>query len=293
MNNPLVSICIPTYNGEAFVSEAMESALNQTYKNIEIIVSDDASTDDTLRIINTYKPNTIPIHIFNHKPSGIGANWNHSIEKAKGEYIKFLFQDDVLEPTCVDKMITALHNNKEHIGIVACRRTFIIDKEFRNEKTNTWLSKYSELQKGLNMVKHPSGVVVDKTIFRSSNFFKIPKNKIGEPTTYLFKRELVEKIGYFREDLKQILDYEFCYRVLKKYKILVLNEPLIKFRLHEMQATNINKLKKNNENKIHEDIIYKEYFWSLNRNKQLELLRKRNKVFSFLFNLAVKIFFKK
>ena len=71
-NSPLVSICIPTYNGQQFIAEAISSALAQTYKNLEIIVSDDASKDDTLSIIKNHTSKTqIPIHIFNHKPIGI------------------------------------------------------------------------------------------------------------------------------------------------------------------------------------------------------------------------------
>ena len=103
---PLVSICIPTYNGAKFIKEAMDSAIAQTYANLEIIVSDDASKDGTLSIIESYKNKTlIPIHIYNHNPEGIGANWNHSVSKAQGDYIKFLFQDDILEPTCIERMM--------------------------------------------------------------------------------------------------------------------------------------------------------------------------------------------
>ena len=58
MFNPLVSICIPTYNGFEFIAEAMESAINQTYSNLEIIVSDDASKDDTLKVIQEFKKRT-------------------------------------------------------------------------------------------------------------------------------------------------------------------------------------------------------------------------------------------
>ena len=82
-NKPLVSICIPTFNGEAYLEECLHSAINQTYKNIEIIVSDDASKDRTLQIINEITSKTdIPIFIFKHQPNGIGANWNNCIKNA-------------------------------------------------------------------------------------------------------------------------------------------------------------------------------------------------------------------
>ena len=127
--HPLVSICIPTYNGEAFITEALESAINQTYPNLEIIVSDDASKDKTLEIINTFKSKTsIPIHVFNHEPNGIGSNWNHSVRKSNGDYIKFLFQDDVLKLECISKMMELFLTHK-NLGMVYCKRDFLYESK--------------------------------------------------------------------------------------------------------------------------------------------------------------------
>src|SRR5690606_24488463 len=88
---PLVSICIPTYNGAAYIAEALESAIHQTYPHLEIVVSDDASTDATLAIVERFKSKThIPVSVYHHVPKGIGANWNHCVKQANGAYIKFL-----------------------------------------------------------------------------------------------------------------------------------------------------------------------------------------------------------
>src|SRR5690606_34276938 len=114
---PLVSICIPTYNGEAFIAEALESAIQQSYPNLEIVVSDDASQDGTLALVERFKARTpIPIYVYKHEPQGIGANWNYCVTKAKGAYIKFLFQDDVLEPDCISKMMQFMSSSK--VGLV-------------------------------------------------------------------------------------------------------------------------------------------------------------------------------
>ena len=86
---PLISICIPTYNGESFLEEALDSIVNQTYRNIEVVFSDDASADNTLGIIDKFKSQSnLPIYVFNHLPKGIASNWNHTLEKANGKYIK-------------------------------------------------------------------------------------------------------------------------------------------------------------------------------------------------------------
>ena len=87
----LVSVCIPTYNGAPFLQEALDSVSQQTYRNIEVIISDDASNDKTLEIIQDFKAKaSFPVSIYHHEPKGIGANWNNCIRKANGKFIKFL-----------------------------------------------------------------------------------------------------------------------------------------------------------------------------------------------------------
>jgi glycosyltransferase involved in cell wall biosynthesis len=283
---PLVSICIPTYNGAAFIAEAMDSAIVQTYPNLEIIVSDDASTDGTLEIIESYKTRTaIPIHIFHHEPRGIGANWNHCMRQANGVYIKFLFQDDVLEPQCIEEMVKVINQDKS-MGFVACKREFIVEPSFLNADTKKWIEIYGDLQSTLHLPVHHGLSIINKSIFKSDTLFKSPLNKIGEPTTILFRKDLIDTIGYFREDLKQVLDYEFCYRVLKKKNIGIITDKLVKFRLHNMQATVKNK---DNEtyaadHKIYERLIFDHYFWYLNSTMQKRLLRKYNWFAGFFYN---------
>lgn len=286
MTYPLVSICMPTYNGAQFIAEAIESAINQNYLNLEIIVSDDASADETLSIIESYKEKTtIPISIYHHKPKSIGANWNNCIKKAKGVYIKFLFQDDVLLPNCIEEMVKVLEQDKS-IALVASKRAFIVEPSFLNIETKKWIEIYGDLQYKLNL-SYKNGIsYLDKTLFKSDEFFKSPLNKVGEPSTILFKKNLVDTIGYFREDLNQVLDYEFCYRILKKSKIAIIEEKLVKFRLHNLQATVINK---NNaiygaDHKKFEQIIYNRYFWYLSRDKKKVFLRKYNPMVSFIYN---------
>ena len=98
--SPLVSICIPTYNGEKYIKECINSAINQTYKNIEIIISDDNSQDDTIDISKTIleKNNIVFKIITNKSSSGVADNWNNAIMNTTGKFIKMIFQDDYLYP---------------------------------------------------------------------------------------------------------------------------------------------------------------------------------------------------
>lgn len=281
---PLVSICIPTFNGEKYIEEALKSAINQTYKNLEIIVSDDASKDDTIKLINKYKDLTqIPFRIHNHTPQGIGANWNNCIRKANGVYIKFLFQDDILEENCIEEMLKIFQEN-QNIGLVASKRTFLIEENAKGENTNNWVSKYGNLQQFIDD-KNGELLFLNKLLFKSDEFRKSPLNKIGEPSVVMFKKEIVNKIGFFRTDLKQLLDYEFWYRILKVKEIIIINKPLVKFRIHSEQATNVNRNCEINDYEIYSRILYKNYYSYLNDKEQKKLCKRYSFFCKFLSKL--------
>lgn len=277
MSNPLISVCIPTYNGANYIEAALESVYNQTYSNIEIIVSDDASSDNTLELIKNYDSKSrFPVHIYHHKPSGIGANWNHCISQANGTYIKFLFQDDLLEPSCVADMVQVFQENPD-IGLVCCKRHVLIELETDREKIKNWLQVYGDLQAHLSLNYNPLGII-DKRFFKSNQFYKIPVNVVGEPSAVMFHRDLLKTIGFFREDMTQFLDFEYWYRILKHKNIAVLNKKLISFRMHAGQATQQNKGKMQNDVAIFRKLLYTDYFWLLNRSRKKQLFLEFNRL---------------
>ena len=103
---PLVSVCIPVYNGERFIAEAISSILSQTYSAIELIISDDNSSDHTIAIAQSFQTQTsIPINILTHQNLGLAENSNFCINQSQGKYIKFVYQDDILMPNCIEKMV--------------------------------------------------------------------------------------------------------------------------------------------------------------------------------------------
>ncbi len=275
MHSLLVSICIPTYNGEQFIVEAIQSAIEQTYANLEIVISDDASNDETLKLIEKFKEKTkIPIHIYHHQPSSIGANWNNCIKKAKGSYIKFLFQDDVLEPTCIDEMVSLALCDDE-IGLIYCKRNFIYNPN--NNIHNEWIKDYGILhQSWNNLIINRSCIIEGNKLLKNMNLLKFPENKIGEPTAVLLKKECFDKVNFFDTELKQSLDIEFWYRVMKKFKVGFVDNALIKFRLHDEQASFINLNNFLNESELLEFKIYKNLFWKLNKKVKLQLFLKFN-----------------
>ncbi|SDH06810.1 glycosyltransferase family 2 protein [Psychroflexus sediminis] len=273
MPNPKVSIIIPTYNGAEYLQEALESIKGQTFRDFEVVVSDDDSKDDTLRIVERFKEKcNFPVRIFHHKPDGIGANWNHAMRQARGKYIKFLFQDDILLPACLEEMYTVLENNPK-IGLVTSKREFIISKH-NDDKTKQWLATYGDLQKHISDA--PGDLILTKKLFKRKDFIKTPKNKVGEPSAVMFRKSIIDKLGYFDESLKQILDYEYWNRILKTYDIYILDKSLVKFRLHNAQATAQNANLKINDYQLYPQLLYKDYFWLLNYKYQKEFFFKYN-----------------
>lgn len=271
-NHPLVSICIPTFNGEEHIAEAIKSALSQTYGNIEIIVSDDNSTDKTLEIINSFKQKTtIPIYTYNHQPQGIGANWNYSVTKAKGEYIKFLFQDDIIDNNCIEELLKPFLTNSK-VGLSFCKRRFLIEENTEGE-TDEWINKFSDLHLAWSKIQY---IQKGKELLKDQTFLSSPRNKVGEPTAVLLAKKVFDKVGYFRTDLKQSLDYEFWYRVFAKYHVGFIDKTLISFRLHDNQTSAINSKTTINDYELYPLIIYKNIFRHLHPVLKKQLFLKYN-----------------
>ncbi|MCA0131981.1 glycosyltransferase family 2 protein [Winogradskyella alexanderae] len=271
--NPLISICIPTCNGATFIEEAMISAINQTYKNIEIIVSDDGSKDETLKIVNSFISNTrVPIKIYNHDANGIGANWNNTVKKASGEFIKFLFQDDVLAPTCVEKLVGTA-TQEEEIGLVYCKREILYDKT--NEGHLLWLNKYESLHNHWEKLDVTINKVVSGRHYMwDYHLLDEPLNKIGEPTATLISKVCFDKLGFFNESLKQALDIEYWYRIMRHFKIGFVDEELVSFRLHDKQASNLNQNNNLDEVSVVISSVYRNYFSYLHPRLKLRKIVK-------------------
>lgn len=272
-NTPMVSVCLPTYNGEKYLQQALDSLKPQTYKNLELVVSDDNSQDNSLELVENFQKTwKFPVYIYNHQPTSIGANWNNCLKYSNGKYIKFLFQDDILYPECIEKMVREAEKDAK-IGIVFCKREFILEDQ--SPETMEWVNTFKDLQVNNGLFKN-SNKIKGTRILRSENLLETPMNKIGEPTAVLFPKRVIDKVGVFNEDLVQILDYEFYYRVLKKYSVLLIDEPLAGFRIHKEQATMLNKDIDFEDYKKYFSLLYKYFFWQLHYKVQWRLFKRYN-----------------
>jgi glycosyltransferase involved in cell wall biosynthesis/predicted O-linked N-acetylglucosamine transferase (SPINDLY family) len=233
--SPLVSICIPTFNGEEFLAETIASAIAQSYPAIEIILSDDSSTDRTFAVaaaaLNSAR---CPITLERHARLGLVGNWNHCVRVARGKYIKFLFQDDLLEPDCVAEMVARAECDPA-VGLVFSPRRIEIRAQTAAlaaahreglDLHKGWTSLFS-LQSGTALLSDP-------------RLLHDPINKVGEPTTVLLAKAALESLGGFDENLKQLVDVEMWLRIMTRYKVAFIDRTLSCFRLHAKQATQDN-----------------------------------------------------
>lgn len=234
MSQPFVSICIPTYNGAEFLEPCLQSALSQTYHHLEILVSDDGSTDDTIVIAEKYRQKHPQIKIIRNANKGMVNNWNNCIEQAGGEWIKFLFQDDLLKPDCVEKMLTNCLVNDVQVGL--CRRDFIIHDDVPRRVRNIF--KYR--------------LVLPERIFGDVNFIspeklalevaeQLPENILGEPTSYIFHKSILQDAnGPFNTEYKQLVDIEFILRLGLLKGLAFSSESLAYFRVHVKSESSAN-----------------------------------------------------
>ena len=117
MNRPLISIIIPVYNAESYIRRCIESVLSQTYKEIQVILINDGSTDNTLSILEEYSRSDSRIQLINKDNSGVSKTRNIGIDISDGEYIGFVDADDYLEPEMYEKLYNAI---KKTAADVAC-----------------------------------------------------------------------------------------------------------------------------------------------------------------------------
>ena len=230
-NDPLVSICIPTFNGELFIKNTLLSAISQNFPNIEIIVSDDSSTDRTCEIAeDILRDCKFPFRVLKHARLGLVENWNFCIEEAKGKYIKFLFQDDHLESACVQKLVEVAER-ESNIGMVFSRR--------RVESVGGAMipADTIDLHKGWSRLQR---IQKGSDLLHDTKLLANPINKVGEPTTVLLNKELLKSLGGFDPNLRQLVDVDMWLRIMMVSKVGFVDEQLSIFRLHQGQATRDN-----------------------------------------------------
>lgn len=234
-STPLVSVCVPAYNGARWLRECIESAIAQTYRNLEILIVDDVSKDDTVEVARSFADERVRV-VVNPFNRGLVGNWNECVRLARGEFVKFLFQDDVLYPTCVERMVEMFRQHPR-LGLVFSPRDVIVESDVDAEFGRMWLEYSGTLHTRYRVAP---GVNDGRELFAQHVRQKFLHCCVGEPTTVLIRKECFERVGLFNPLVRQTCDIEMWLRIMYFYDIGFIEEKLSAFRFHAGSASSEN-----------------------------------------------------
>lgn len=221
MNTPAVSVILPAYNCGKYIGRAIESVLDQSFSDFELIIVNDGSTDNTEQIIHSFNDHRV-IYVLTTANNGLVFSLNRAIDLSRGKYIARMDSDDICRPERLAKQKLFLDQN-ENIAVVASTVEFINEKE---EITGDW-----ELDKQ---------TTAPGQIRRAL----LKQNCIAHPTV-MMRAEVIRELKY-KSYQKNIEDYDLWLRMLSRgYKIAKIHEPLLLYRVHGNSITSMH-LKKAN-----------------------------------------------
>lgn len=202
---PKVSVVIPTYNHARYVVWAVESVLRQKYPNLELIVIDDGSTDDTAQLLRAYRDR---IHYIYQANGGTSNALNHGIERASGDYICWLSADDMFLKGKIAKQVQLMESNPQ-VGF--CYTSFVVID-------GNGLRLYAA-----DSEFYPS---------RQEMVVHMHRGCFINGSSVMMRRTALEQVGYFDEGLPQAHDYEMWFRFLRHFPSGFIRELLIAYRWH-------------------------------------------------------------
>ncbi len=212
----LVSVIIPVFNRQDYVAETIESVINQTYNNIEIVIINDGSTDNSEEIIRSFAAHyPKKINLINQQNQGQVKARNNGLKVARGEFIAFLDSDDVWLPEKIEKQIHLFENE---VGLV-----------------------YSGVQYIDALGKVIGGELCDQSI-RGSVYEKLLVKNRMTGGTVVVKNEALKKVGLFDETLKAAENWDLWIRIAKFYELDFVDETLLKYRKHSDNMSGNNNL---------------------------------------------------
>ncbi|NJR57502.1 MAG: glycosyltransferase [Cyanobacteria bacterium CRU_2_1] len=224
---PKVSIVLPSYNYARYLDERIQSVLNQTYTDFELIIVDDASTDNSLEVIHKYVQDSRVKTLFFEQNSGLPyQRWNDGADLAQGEYILFAGADDRCEPTLIEKLVEKLDQNP-NVGI-AYSQSMQIDSDgnvVRSLKNRTdELDRERWAHDFVNNGKEECQYLVIK-------------NTIPNASAVLLRRSTFETAGQFDVTLRLVADWMLWAKMLMIADVAFVSEPLNDFRIHSTTVT--------------------------------------------------------
>lgn len=255
---PCISIVIPVYNGADFLSEAIDSALYQTYPNVEVLVVNDGSDDagDTERIAMSYGNR---IRYFHKENGGVASALNFAIDKMQGEYFSWLSHDDIYYP------------NKLQIQIEALK--------ICGDMTRVVISDYDVLEyaTGACTPFHMHTLYPRKCI--ENSVFSILQGIVGGCSMLIHKSHF-QRVGIFNENLRTTQDYDLWFRMFRRQKLLYVDQCIMTVRVHSRQGS-----KTITSHKKEQEALYRNFIEALAEEEIVEMYGEKSTFYSQLLCL--------
>jgi glycosyltransferase involved in cell wall biosynthesis len=202
-------VIIPTYNSAAFLPQAVASALEQSYARTEVIIIDDASTDNTGELLERYAQNSKITVLRTDKCSGPATARNYGLSKASGDLIAFIDADDVWMPEKLSKQVKELEDNPD-LGWNYCDG-LVVDAVLNPQYL---ISDRNNL---------PEGMIYEELMLR---------HPLIIPSGVLIRKEVFDYSGLFDPEIRGVEDWDLFLRIASKYKCSCLRQPLFQYRIH-------------------------------------------------------------
>jgi glycosyltransferase involved in cell wall biosynthesis len=232
--HPLVSICIPSFNHGEYVEASVRSALAQTYERIEVLVSDDRSDDGSYERLRMFDDSRLHVER-NPRRLGHAGNRNRVVARARGELIKFLDDDDLLDPECVSEMVEAFAEAPT-VAMAFCRRRIAVEGQLDDVRRG-WLNVNTDLQRGLVGVERLND---GRRLFEMLLDRDFRLNLIGEPSTVMVSASHLRRVGLFSTRVHQLMDLDLWARLLPHGMAAFLSQERAVYRIGHGNATNRN-----------------------------------------------------
>lgn len=295
--HPLVTVAVITYNSEKYVLETLESVAQQTYKNIELIISDDASTDNTLTICREWlKTNknlfirTLLIEV--QLNTGVGANSNRATIAAQGKWLKTLAGDDALLPNCIEDNVEYVNRHPD------VKVLFSRIEVYKDEFIHSNLLKVTP-----GVPLSPQSILSLNKSAESQYKMLLLADRIHFTPSVFIDRNAKIAVGGLDERFKILEDYPFWITLTKNgYKLFFMNKITVKYRQHSMAINNTGKNFIVNPNYFKSEEFRKKYTyphlpidirlnqryqWYISQIYRLDFINKKSSLNRFIYSLLI------
>ena len=219
MKQPLVSVCIPAYNNAGYIKDTIESILSQTYKNLELVVVDDNSSDNTWEVISSIPDGRLKV-FRNEENLGMAGNWNRCMSLTRGEFVKLICADDRIDRDAIEREALAMIKNPSVVLVESDTRLMNTQG-----KVNGTFRRYPK-----------SGLVDGKKLAKASLMIK---DFYGAPVNNLMRRSAFEAAGGFDGSFTYILDFDLWLSMSCLGDVYIIHQPLNTFCVRNDSNTGV------------------------------------------------------